>query len=240
MNRAAKIFRALLFPPKCVCCGERLPYDTTLPLCKSCADDWERETVEPCGFCQKPVSKCLCATPHMKSTGVSTLFKLAYYKAGKKTCPNRILFRMKESASAPLYSFVATRLSEKVLAYLQEKKISVSDCILTYAPRHRRAVFRTGMDQAERLSRELSRELEIKRLALLERERGRNKRGGQGEVLLCDEIPLGGGHLVERFLQKRPVADNQAVAGFYLKIELLGGFVARVCLGDRTSLGAFR
>ncbi|MBQ7173573.1 MAG: ComF family protein [Clostridia bacterium] len=175
MKRAASLIRGLLFPPKCVCCRELMPYDTVLPLCKTCAGEWEKETLEPCGFCQRPVSECFCATPRMRRAGVSTLFKLAYYRAGKKSCPDRILFRMKESGARPLYSFAAKPLAKKILPYLLEKKIPLEDCILTFAPRHQRAFFRAGVDQAELLSKELSRELGIKQSALLERNPIKNK-----------------------------------------------------------------
>lgn len=173
--KASRLIRSLLFPPKCVSCKERLPFESQVPFCKDCMADWEKEKLEVCGFCQKPVETCRCATPSMKSAGISTLFKLAYYKTGQKSCPDRVLFWMKESASERLYSFLAERLAKQILAGLQEKKIPLSDCLLTYTPRHRRELLRTGMDQAERLAKALSGELGIRAVVTLRRKRTKNK-----------------------------------------------------------------
>lgn len=166
---------SLLCPPKCLFCRERLPFDTDLPFCKSCRDEWEKETEEVCGFCNKPVRECLCTTELMQKAGLRVLFKTAYYKAGRRTLPNRVLFRMKETSSARLYSFLGEEISPNILSYLQTEKIKLDECLLAHAPRHRRAAARAGMDQAERLSKELSGHLEIPRCDALIRKRGKNK-----------------------------------------------------------------
>ena len=155
------LLSSLLCPPKCISCRERLPYDVKAPFCKTCLDEWETEAEEACGFCGKPVKDCLCATDLMRRSGVRVLFKLAYYKAGRKTAPNQVLFSMKKRASKRLYSFLEEALSPKLFAYLQEEKIALSDCVLVHAPRHRKAAADAGTDQAERLAKGLSKKLEI-------------------------------------------------------------------------------
>ena len=168
-------FSALLCPPKCVFCRERLPLDCELPFCKSCKDDWDNETEEVCGFCNEQVKDCLCTTELMQRSGLHVLFKSAYYKAGRKTLPNRVLFRMKETASERLYSFLCAELSPNILSYLQAEKISPDACLLTYAPRHRRAAAGAGMDQAERLATALSERLTIPCKTAILRKRSRNR-----------------------------------------------------------------
>ena len=111
----------------------------------------------------------------MQKSGLRVLFKSAYYKAGRKTLPNRVLFRMKETAAERLYSFLCGELSPNILAYLQKEKIEKDKCLLTYAPRHRRAAAGAGMDQAERLSKALSQTLGIAYAPALVRKRNRNR-----------------------------------------------------------------
>ena len=166
---------SLLCPPKCVACRERLPYDSVLPFCKPCFDEWESEGEECCGFCQRPVKDCLCATDMMQRNGLRVLFKLAYYKAGRKSVPNRVLFCMKERATPRLYSFLEESLSAKIFAYLQTERIALSDCVFVYAPRHRKAAAKAGTDQAERLAKGLSKTLEIAYLPALVRRPGKNQ-----------------------------------------------------------------
>ena len=166
---------SLLCPPKCLFCRERLPFDTDLPFCKTCRDEWEKETEEVCGFCNKPVRECLCTTELMQKAGLRVLFKTAYYKAGRRTLPNRVLFRMKETSSARLYSFLGEALAPGILEYLNTEKIAPDDCLFVHAPRHRRAAAGAGMDQAERLAKELSGRLAIKRVAAIVRKRMQNR-----------------------------------------------------------------
>ena len=165
----------LLCPPKCVFCRERLPLDATEPFCKHCRVEWEQETEETCGFCNKPVKECLCSTALMQRSSLKVLFKAAYYKTGRKTLPDRVLFFMKETASKRLYSFLSGELAPHILAYLQEEKIPLCDCAFTYAPRHRRAAAGAGLDQAERLSLALSEKLEISHKSFLVRKRRKNR-----------------------------------------------------------------
>lgn len=169
------LFVSLLCPPKCLFCRERLPYDTALPFCNPCHKEWEKETEEVCGFCNAPVKDCLCTTELMQKAGLRVLFKSAYYKAGRKTLPNRVLFRMKETSSSRLYSFLGGEIAPKIFAYLQTEKISLDDCLFVHAPRHRRAAAGAGMDQAERMAKELSKRLGIPHLYALIRRRDKNK-----------------------------------------------------------------
>ena len=166
---------SLLCPPKCVSCHERLPYDEKLPFCKTCLDEWETEGEEICGFCGKPVKECLCATDVMQKSGMRVLFKLAYYKAGRKTAPNQALFYMKKRPSKRLDPFLEGALAPKVFAYLQEEKTALSDCVLVHAPRHRKAAADAGTDQAERLAKGLSKSLEIPYCPAIIRKRRKNQ-----------------------------------------------------------------
>lgn len=165
----------LLFPPKCASCRVRLPFDEERALCPDCAKRWQEETLDDCGFCHKRVGECRCSTELMRKSGCPVLFKLAYYKPGSDAPQNRMLFKMKASASPCLYTFVASRLAEGIAAYLAEEKIARADCLVAYAPRSRRASVESGVDQAKLLAARLAGELGVEQVRAIERLRGKNR-----------------------------------------------------------------
>lgn len=165
----------LLFPPKCVACGVLLDWaeENKGAFCKSCEAVFKSEKKETCGFCASAVSECTCMTEAMQKAGCDGHCKLVYYLHGKTYPPqNRLIFYIKRNRTRRVFCFLARELSEGVSRLLNEAHMDVSQTVILYVPRRRRAYLEYGIDQAKALAAELSRKLSIPIVSALQR-RGR-------------------------------------------------------------------
>ena len=82
-SKFLKLLKNLLWPPKCVGCGEFTQqniFDTCeLPLCESCRKRWEREKLERCPDCELEMTVCNCSSRLLEKAGVEDAVKLFNY-----------------------------------------------------------------------------------------------------------------------------------------------------------------
>ena len=153
---------SLLFPPRCAACGDLLRFEGfgggEIPaLCPGCAKQWASEKLQSCGRCGRPVCECRCLTEELSGAGCAGLCKLVYYINGRQPpVQNRMLYHMKNTADRRLAGFLAAELEAPVRALLREAGAAPEQTVLTFVPRSRQAVLRTGTDQALQLARALS------------------------------------------------------------------------------------
>ncbi len=165
--------RALVFPPRCAACRERLHWysaltDPTYALCSACEKDWESATLEVCGVCACTVTQCDCLTAELKRAHAAGHRKLVYYEhARPNAAQNRVIYTVKNQRSSRAHAWLASMLcrplEELLPARLREK------AVLTYMPRAPHAKHTCGTDQAEELAKALGRASGIPCLRLLRR-----------------------------------------------------------------------
>lgn len=146
--------RTLLFPPKCVGCGELLPPfgggDTV--FCPLCRTKWEAALAE--------------AASKSAEDAARGLVYLTFYRPGRGGgIPERVIYHIKHRGDPRVFSFLAARLAPRVMRTVRTipsvaPLTAESDGLpplVTYPPRRGSAVRAEGFDQAARLARSLSR-----------------------------------------------------------------------------------
>ncbi len=152
--------RDLLFPPRCVTCGELLPPCSAGALCPACRTVWDGAR--------------LAAADAAARSAVAGYVYLVDYRAGNTDgVPERLIFHLKHKGDTRAFAHVAKELSmgTRVALLAAEKNRREAGCrpdggaivdeppLYTYPPRRRAAVNRDGFDQAARLARALAREM---------------------------------------------------------------------------------
>ena len=150
LRRTASAARDLLFPPRCVGCGDLLPpfVKRATVFCPLCRTAWETAVTE--------------AADHAASDAGRGLVYLVHYRPGHADgIPEKLIYHLKHEGDPRAFSFVAERLAPRLLdaaATLPTRAPVGEDkpLLFTYPPRRRSAVREDGFDQAQRLARALA------------------------------------------------------------------------------------
>lgn len=160
MSSVWQFLENLLFPPKCLSCGEFLQEHLTdpcnRPLCHRCRVEWEREKGEICPECGAEMPTCRCCPPRLTKAGVERTVKLVNYQNQAETAGRRAILRMKKRANHRAIDFFATQLCYSVKGYMDEQGLDVSQVAFCYVPRGQKNVARYGFDQSKLLCQALA------------------------------------------------------------------------------------
>lgn len=143
--------RDLLFPPRCVGCGELLPpfARRVAVFCPLCRTAWETAVTE--------------ADANATADAAGGLVYLVHYRPGHADgIPEKLVYHLKHEGDPRVFRFVAEGLSPRLsdaAATLPSRKPErdTNPLLFTYPPRRRSAVREDGFDQAERLAKALAR-----------------------------------------------------------------------------------
>ena len=161
---------SLVYPSKCVCCGELLDKDDEV-FCRTCYDRYENAKQEICSRCLQPRCRCTCPSFSLGKAGLRRLVKLYKYQPSEGDLPeNRILFALKQRHLQSVFDFFARDLAEAIEDALTPKEKATA--ILVPCPRSDRAKAKNGYDHMERLSVAISREIGFPVSLSLRRARG--------------------------------------------------------------------
>ena len=155
--------RDLLFPPRCVGCGDLLPpfVKRATVFCPLCRTAWETAVIE--------------AADHAAADTGRGLVYLVHYRSGHADgIPEKLIYHLKHEGDPRAFSFVAERLVPRLLdaaATLPTRAPVGEDkpLLFTYPPRRRSAVREDGFDQAQRLAKALARACDGDFAALIRR-----------------------------------------------------------------------
>ena len=155
--------RDLLFPPRCVGCGDLLPpfVRRATVFCPLCRTAWESAVTE--------------AADHAAADAGRGLVYLVRYRPGHADgIPERLIYHLKHEGDPRAFSFVAERLAPRLsdaAATLPARAPIGEDkpLLFTYPPRRRSAVREDGFDQAQRLAKALARACDGDFAALIRR-----------------------------------------------------------------------
>ena len=108
---------AYLIPPKCPACGALVPiFGKAEPFCESCRAEWEIETVESCPDCGLSPALCVCVPDALREKGIRDAIFLSFYRTGKRSVSDRMIYRIKSERDMRVFRFLADRLSERISA----------------------------------------------------------------------------------------------------------------------------
>ncbi len=145
-RRTVSATRDLLFPPRCVGCGDLLPpfVRRATVFCPLCRTAWETAVTE--------------AFADSSADATRGLVYLVHYRPGHADgIPEKLIYHIKHQGDPRAFRFVAERLAPRLLdaaATLPTRAPMGEDkpLLFTYPPRRRSAVNEDGFDQARRLA----------------------------------------------------------------------------------------
>lgn len=163
----------LIFPPKCVVCGELLDFDRKVPLCDICLCSWEKAKREKCEKCGKEQTKCLC--DHRK--GISgAICHLALYSNNEVS--GSILFALKKSNYTALFGYIAHEMAENI-----RSSVNTHGAVVVNAPRNPKHINKFGYDHSEKLAKLIARELGLEYCGAL-----KQRAGGKEQKMLDSKM----------------------------------------------------
>ncbi len=153
----------LLFPPKCPACGVFLKRNlmdvSDRVFCEKCKTAWEDSKYEMCGICGFEYTKCSCVPAALKQMHVWGLLKLCAYEKTHETVGKRSILYMKKHNNKKLFSFFGKELADVFSAKMEENGLSADNVLVTYLPRSRKGVRINGLDQSEKLAKQVAKTL---------------------------------------------------------------------------------
>ena len=150
LTAALDIARSLLFPPRCVGCGELLPPFAKTPavFCPLCRTAWESAVAEAAAESAADASRGL-------------VYLVRYRPGHTDGVPEKLIYHVKHVGDGQVFRFLAERLAPRLLSAaeaLPTRAPAGEDrpFLFTYPPRRRSAVSEDGFDQAKRLAKALT------------------------------------------------------------------------------------
>ena len=145
----------LLFPPKCVGCGDRLDSledtcDGGYAFCINCRAEWEREKLNACPACRVAAIECTCRPEILDKKHIDCI---SLVKFGRVQSADILIYSLKKRKLRKNFDFASTELAKRFLTYAEKTDKDFSDAIFTNVPRKRSSIARFGFDHAKILAK---------------------------------------------------------------------------------------
>lgn len=214
----------LLFPPKCVGCGERMSVfdgeaDEMGAFCENCRAEWERDKLLECPTCRVAAVECTCTPSVLDRKHIDCI---SLVKFGRTESVDRLIYSLKRRKSSKNFSFASDELAKRFVTYADKEGLSASDVIFTHVPRKRATITRYGFDHAEILAKETAACVGGRYERLLVRVRDRR-----------DQKKLGIDERAENVSGAFKLAPNTVIASDYVVLiddVVTSGNTARECI----------
>lgn len=154
----------LLYPPKCLSCGELLWPNARTPLCDRCHEEWNRLKLVRCKQCKHPHQECRCTSPILRDMKIAGIHLVPY---SQDSVAGKLLLLAKDEHLPLLTEFFANELGQ-VLTPLRGS-VDCSKLVITYLPRGRYRAAVSGVDQGRALARALGKQLGISVISVFRR-----------------------------------------------------------------------
>lgn len=144
------------FPPQCIRCGQTYSSAahsdtaanvTAACFCGECASNFLDSCRAVCNVCGEQHCVCECSTEALRAVGVDVVYScFRYDKTDRKSASSSLIFKLKNSAYDRAVDLSAQLLQMRIEKVIQRAGVDSSRCIITNAPRRRRAVRDRGAD----------------------------------------------------------------------------------------------
>ncbi len=169
-------FEKMIFPPKCVGCGDLFDIFDGSPevvFCERCMNHWLAAKSQSCRECNVPMNLCRCIPKPMSQSGICDFIKAVPYDVNNRgSVQDRLIYRMKHKRDDRAAHFAAEQLCDELLRRLAENNCELTDTVITYVPRLKRAITENGVDQSEAIASSIGDMLKIPCIKLIKRCRG--------------------------------------------------------------------
>lgn len=142
MSNFVRRAAAILFPPRCLCCGN--PVQFGQDLCIACQKKLKRISAPYCVFCGTSLHDCTCPRREHAYTEVAAPF---YYEAAARD----ILLQLKYGGKEDGAKFLAGEMGTT----LRERYFGIHFDVLTCVPTSGDRIVRRGYNQAQSLAEHL-------------------------------------------------------------------------------------
>lgn len=140
---------SLLFPVKCVYCGEIIP-KTKLPICKTCAKSIPLLKGDLCKYCGREYNACFCKLGDYAFTRNVSVLK---YDGVAATIIKRFKFGKKPQ--------LAKFMAEEVAYCVKKNYQDINFDFITFVPMNRIKQFKRGFNQSELIANEVGKILDL-------------------------------------------------------------------------------
>lgn len=193
-EKLTAVLRGLFFPPRCAACGEFLQehlLDTEpRALCENCRRKWEYAKLSLCKKCGEELSSCRCMPLPLKQVGATATLKMVSYDKMRDSVARRCILFMKRKNSDAVFDFFSKELAELLKNYLEQTYTDEKSVLVTYVPRGRKNLMKSGVDQSELLAVGVANKLGSESKKLIGRHFGANKEqkrmGGEDRFVHAD------------------------------------------------------
>ena len=163
--------RSLIRGEFCPVCKEKR--GGTQLLCDACADALSAEMRRGCVVCGKSMQDCTCSTAALRRAGYAHLFKLCvYHPKDTASVTNKTIFVIKSHLDRLLFRLLARLMAYRLREAIEAINAAADEAataVVTYIPRSRRRIRKTGVDQARLLAKYLAAELSLPLVRLVKR-----------------------------------------------------------------------
>lgn len=169
-------FLDILFPPKCVGCGEVLERSDDGVFCRRCRAKWEMAKYRICSECGNRCFRCQCAEKVMYAAGIRTHLKLVFYEGRVNGVIKSVLYRAKKSNNSLLFRMLGEECANLIINFLSEHEIDYSDVVITYPQRPDERKREAGYDQAYAIVKIISERTQIELVQTMYRRGGKTQK----------------------------------------------------------------
>ncbi len=139
---------SVLFVPKCVSCGKRLPRDTDVPVCPDCLEKWRSEKRLTCPVCGHTINECRCGLLFDTRHCVDVDIHLSSYSPKKDSVTKDLILCLKRKPYPPLIDMLGRDFRREFIGRCGRD----TEYVVINVPRSSFAIREFGFDHAGRLA----------------------------------------------------------------------------------------
>lgn len=162
--------------PKCVACKTRLLKNEN-SLCAACLDKYKDLLRFDCSLCGKPLNKCECSTSYLKTHYVHKVIKVFRYIPENESPGNMLIYSLKRDNRSDVLDFISGEVYKSII----DKKLALTNTVITNVPRRRASIRKYGYDHAKILTKSLAKQLNIEYCDLLVSKSKKDQKTNQGK-----------------------------------------------------------
>ena len=158
----------LIFPKKCISCGEFTDNKMNDPFCPICRTKYETMKRERCRACGKMHLECRCVSQKLKNIGIPLTQRHIF--AFGSDLSRTLIYKLKRKNLRLLQKFLACECANVVKEETESK--FHEEFVIVYPPRSKSAIKEYGFDHAHIIASEVSKITDIPLLNIFVRNFG--------------------------------------------------------------------
>ena len=158
----------LIFPKKCISCGEFTDNKMNDPFCPICRTKYETMKRERCRACGKMHIECRCVSQKLKNIGIPLTQRHIF--AFGSDLSRTLIYKLKRKNLRLLQKFLACECASVVKEETESK--FHEEFVIVYPPRSKSAIKEYGFDHAHIIASEVSKITDIPLLNIFVRNFG--------------------------------------------------------------------